>query len=135
MENNKTSNAFKIIKIVILALTILAFAFFSVLVISAKVQYANVGEQGWEGVGVALAIVLALVYGGVINGVFLIFSFIMMIVALKSKNKILKNENNLIGEESHLLLVEKRKKDVKHFILLTILPIVTYVITLIICIL
>lgn len=135
MENNKTSNAFKIIKIVILALTILAFAFFSVLVISAKVQYANAGEQGWEGVGVALAIVLALVYGGVINGVFLIFSFIMMIVALKSKNKILKNENNLIGEESHLLLVEKRKKDVKHFILLTILPIVTYVITLIICIL
>ncbi len=135
MENNKLSNALKIIKIVILALTILAFVFFSVLVISAKVQYANVGGQGWEGVGVALAVVLALVYGGVIDGVFLIFSFIMMIVALNSKNKILKNQNNLISEESQSLLVEKRKKDVKHFILLTILPIVTYVITLIICIL
>ncbi len=135
MQKNKLNTAFKIIKIVTLTLTLLTFAYFSILVIHAKVQYANAGGQGWEGLGVAIVLAFALAYGGVIDGVLLIISLIMMIVALKSKNKILKNENNLISEESQSLLVEKRKKDVKHFILLTILPIVTYVITLIICVL
>ena len=134
MQKNKLSTTFNIIKIVILALILLAFAFFSILVISAKIQYANNGGQGWEGLGVAIVIVLALVYGGIADGVLMIFSIIMIIVALNSKNKLIKNEIEINEEGENSLLIERRKKDVKHFILLTIFPIVAYVITFIICI-
>lgn len=130
---NKLTTTFTIMKIIILALTLLAFAYFMYLGISAKINYANSNGENFVGIGVALAFVIVLAYGLIVDGVLSVFSLIWLIVASVSKNKVIKNVDGTLTEEEQKVLVSRRKKDVLHFILLTLLPMVTWVISVIVC--
>lgn len=130
---NKLTTTFTIMKIIILALTLLAFAYFMYLGISAKINYANSNGENFVGIGVALAFVIVLAYGLIVDGVLSVFSLIWLIVASVSKNKVIKNVDGALTEEEQKVLVARRKKDVLHFILLTLLPMVTWVISVIVC--
>ena len=129
MGKNKLSIAFNIIKIIILAVLVLSFAFFLYLMIDAKIALAQTESNGWEALGIAIALVL----GAYVNGAVSIFSLVWLIVAICSKNKLLKVEAGEITEEQQALQVV-RKKDVKHFILLTLLPIALFILILVVAV-
>ena len=134
MEKNKLSIALTIVKYILLVLTVLAFAYFISVLIIAKRDYVNAGEQGWQGLGYGIGKALVIVLGLIVDGILAVISLAFIITSSVSKANVKNNKNGIYSEEEMSKLIIRRKKDQLHFILLTIFPIVAYLITLIVTI-
>ncbi len=123
----KTNNTSKVFKIIILALSLLVFAFSIFLLTWAKIDYVNAGQEGWTGLGFALVVALVLIYGGLAQVVILLTSLTWLIISVVQKKKRAK-QMEIATQEGQTQI---EKSDTKHFVLLTFLPIVSYVVTVI----
>ena len=124
MTTNKTSKVFKIL---ILVLSLIVFAFSIFLLVWAKIDYVNAGQEGWSGLGFAIVIAIVLIYGGLAQTVILLTSFVWLIISIVQKKRRAKQVDALTQEGQVLI----ENSNVKHFLLLTFLPLVSYVITVI----
>ena len=131
MKKNKLSIALTIIKYVLLVLTVLAFAYFISVLIVAKRDYVNAGEQGLQGLGYGLGKALVIILGLIVCGILAATSLAFVIISSVSKSNVEKNKKGLYDDEEQYVILLRRKKDKRHFIFLTIFPIVAYLITLI----
>ena len=130
LKPNKTTKALKVMKIVIFVVSLVALCLFTLAIVWAKIDYVNnSADNSWAGLGLALLYVIILLYGGIGDGVLLIASVLGLIISLVSKSQIVANKNNALSQEEQTLLIETRKKDVKHFTLLIFLPLVCYLVT------
>ena len=132
MKKNKLSIALTIVKYILLVLTVLAFAYFISVLIIAKRDYVNAGEQGFQGLGYGIGKALVIVLGVIVNGILAVVSLAFVVTSSISKANVKNNKKGLYSEEERSKLVLRRKKDQLHFILLTIFPIVAYLIILIV---
>lgn len=132
MKKNKLSIALTIVKYILLVLTVLALIYFISILIDAKRDYVNAGEQGWQGLGYGIGKALVIVLGVIVNGILAVVSLAFVVTSSISKANVKNNKKGLYSEEERSNLVLRRKKDQLHFILLTIFPIVAYLITLIV---